>query len=114
MSTNISSSVVTPGPTLHASHDPSAAPALESHERSRASGVSPSHALPICPSAQCVGTHEEIALAGTRDLRFTVLGSVNPLSYNAQYVRVRSASTDVAPPSCNAGLNERMIGSTYV
>ena len=46
---NISSSVVTPPSRVHASHEPSPAPALESHERCRASVVEPLHAAPTLP-----------------------------------------------------------------
>src|SRR5262245_57321780 len=67
-STNISSSVLTPKPTVHASHDPSPAPSAESHDRSRDSAVVPSHASRARPAVQFVGTQGPV-LAGTREAR---------------------------------------------
>ena len=87
MRMNISSSLVTPPFSVHASHRPSPAPWLESHEASRCAFVAPEQGSFALPETQCVGVlHVETprGVSGEVDCRFTVAGSVKPLSYNEQ------------------------------
>src|SRR5215470_2131472 len=96
---NISSSVVTPPTNGQASQKPSPAPAVESHERLRSASVVPLHGARTLPCVQFVGTAHgppigSVCGGGGDVERFlTWLGSVNPLSYSAQNVSVRSASS---------------------
>src|SRR5688500_1186233 len=97
MSTNISSSVVSPDDLMgQASHEPSLAPAVESQSRSVW------QAAATLPATQATGV--QVVGAGKRDLRVTssTLGepsALRPLLNVAQYSSVRLASSAPSKPS---------------
>src|SRR5262245_37528582 len=114
MRTNISSSVVTPPLRVQASHRPSPLPGIESHEASRSAFEVPEQGAFGWPETQWVGVRqvdEPNGVIGDVDCRFTAAGSVKPLSYSEQYVRLRSP---VTPLNLMGGSSVSCNGSLYV